>query len=347
MVRKSKKGEFMEELLRNYFLKAGYYVVRGVPFNYEGFDVTDIDLWIYGRTSSVSREIAIVDIKNKKTPQAIERIFWVKGLQLAVNATNALVATTDRRTEVKDFGREQGVLVLDGHFISRLSKSESILDSRLTEEELISEIEKYTLGKIDGDWKGRVVESKKLLAKGLNFDSCNMWLEHARYFAEQAIIKSSQRELAYRLCFLISSYLAVAVDFMLREMSFSESHDKQESLNNGFRYGSRGIKGTNSIVSASLALVEQFADNGSAISNQVRSNLDNELSKLPTNILSEFFSKSDVGKTLFETSRELERIAMSKEFSTHTSSTVEVRSLIGCLLDYWQLDRREFTGKNA
>ena len=68
----------------------------------------------------------------------------------------------------------------------------------------------------------------------------------------------------------------------------------------------RGIKGTNSIVSASLALVEQFADNGTAISNQVRSNLDSELSKLPTNILSEYFSKSDVGKTLLETSKELE-----------------------------------------
>lgn len=67
------KGPKMEELLRNYFLKAGYYVVRGVPFIYEGFDITDIDLWLYGRASSVSREITIVDIKNRKTPQAIEK----------------------------------------------------------------------------------------------------------------------------------------------------------------------------------------------------------------------------------------------------------------------------------
>lgn len=72
------KGPRMEELLRSYFLKTGYYVVRGVPFIYEGFDVTDIDLWLYSRTSSVSREVALVDAKNKKTPQAIERIFWVQ-----------------------------------------------------------------------------------------------------------------------------------------------------------------------------------------------------------------------------------------------------------------------------
>jgi hypothetical protein len=347
MVRKSKKGEHMEELLRNYFLKAGYYVARGVPFNYEGFDVTDLDLWIYGRTSSVSREIAIVDIKNKKTPQAIERIFWVKGLQSAVQATNALVATTDKRIEVKDFGKEQGVLVLDGHFISRLSKSENVLNSRLSEEDLYAEIEKYTLGKIDGDWKGRIIESKSLLAKGLGFDSCNMWLEHGRYFAEQVITKPPHRELAYRLCFLISSYIAVSIDYMLRELSFSEEHDKEEKLNNGFRYGNRGIKGTNSIVSASLALVEQFADNGSAISNQVRTNLDSELSKMPTNILSEYFSKSDVGKSLFNTSKVLENLAMAKNFTPHTSSTTEARGLIGCLLDYWELDRKAFTSEIA
>jgi hypothetical protein len=347
MVIKSNKGEQMEELLRNYFLKAGYYVARGIPFNYEGFDVTDIDLWLYGRNSSVSREVAIVDIKNKKTPQAIERIFWVKGLQLAVHATNALVATTDKRSEVKDFGKEQGVLVLDGHFMSLLSRSDSILEYRFSEEELFSEIEKYTLGKLDDDWKGRVVKSKALLAKGLSFDSCNMWLEQGKYFAEQVITNPSHRQLAYRLCFLIGSYIAVSVDYILRELSFSERHDKEIKLNNGFRYGDGGRKRTKKIINASLALVEQFADNGADISNQVRINLNNELSELPINILSEYFSKSDVGKSLFSTSKELEGLAMAKDFSPHSSSTVETRAFIGCLLDYWGLDRREFSKKGA
>lgn len=347
MTKKPNKGGIMEELLRIYFIKSGYYVVRGVPFNYEGFDVTDIDLWLYGRTSSVSREIAIVDIKNKRTPQAIERIFWVKGLQSAVKATNALVATTDKRNEVKDFGKEQGILVLDGYFIARLSKSESVLNARIKEEELFSKIEEYPLGKLDGDWKGRYLDSKKLLAKGLTFDSCNMWLEHGRFFAEQASINKPQRELAYRLCFLISSYIAVAIDYMLREMSFSEKQDIEKRLSDGFRYGNRGLKGTNNIINASLALVEQFADNGTIISNQVRSNFDAELSKLPTNILSEYFSKADVGKILLGTAIELERLAMSKEFIKHTSSTIEARSLIGCLLDYWQLDRKSFSAENT
>lgn len=108
------KGSRMEELLRSYFLKTGYYVVRGVPFIYEGFDVTDIDLWLYSRNLSVSREITLVDAKNKRHHSGQERIFWVQGLRVATKATNAVVATTEKRQEVKDFGRELGVLVLMG-----------------------------------------------------------------------------------------------------------------------------------------------------------------------------------------------------------------------------------------
>ena len=186
------KGHKAEECLRGYFLKSGYYVVRGVPFIYEGFNVTDIDLWLYGRASSVSREITIVDVKNKKTPQAIERIFWVQGLRQATNATNAVVATTDNRQEVKDFGNDLGILVLDGKFLKKLKNSYDPVAERLWDEEFSSTIEEYSLGKLDGDWKGRIVECKSLLSKALSFDSCNEWLAHAQFFAEQSITKPNQ-----------------------------------------------------------------------------------------------------------------------------------------------------------
>ncbi len=69
------KGSVAEEALRNYFLSIGYYVARGIKFTFHRFDVTDVDLWLYARNSPLSRERICVDIKNKKTPQALERIF--------------------------------------------------------------------------------------------------------------------------------------------------------------------------------------------------------------------------------------------------------------------------------
>ena len=61
------KGEMMEELLRNYFLNLGYFVVRGIKYRYNENDITDVDLFLYGRISSLSREKINVDVKNKKT----------------------------------------------------------------------------------------------------------------------------------------------------------------------------------------------------------------------------------------------------------------------------------------
>ncbi|MEZ8844592.1 hypothetical protein AB6E06_23455 [Vibrio splendidus] len=342
MSKKVGKGFEMEELLKSYFIQSGYYVARGVPFEYEGFDVTDIDLWLYSRASSATRNVTIVDIKNKKTPQAIERIFWAKGLAHAVKADNVIVATTDKRKEVKDFGKDLNVLVLDGVFLSKLSKTESEL-TRLSDEEFIHLIDMYSLGKLDGDWKGQILKSKSLLAHGLTFDTCNKWIEVSKFFAEQILTKPSQTEVALRCFYYTLSLLAIGIDFLLKELSFVDNVERTEKLAEGFTYGSKGKAGLNKMLGLSLSLVEQFADEGQSVAQQVKMKISDEFESLPTRILAEYFSKGEVSRALFSTAKELELYSMSKEFKPHTESSLETRSLIGCLLDFWSIDRKTFS----
>jgi len=332
----------MEELLRTYFLRAGYFVVRGVPFVYGGFNITDIDLWLYGRASSISREVTIVDCKNKKTPQAIERIFWVQALKQASKATNAVVATTDKRQEVKDFGKDLGVLVLDGFFLDKLAKSEDPNPPRLSEEEFVSKITKYSLGKIDGDWKGKIISCKSLLSRGLSFDNSNQWLIHAKFYAEQAITKPSQREIALRCLYLICSFIAISVDYSLKELSFLEQDKKIATIKDGFTYGSKGASGMKKILSVAMGLVEEHAENGASVSRQVRSSVELQLSSLNTTIPAEYFAKIEVASTLFAVAKEFENLSMLRDFSLHENASVEVRSMLSCLLDYWGIDRVMF-----
>ncbi|AYV15189.1 hypothetical protein EEY24_21355 [Shewanella algae] len=343
MVNKISKGFEMEEQLRNYFIQSGYFVVRGVPFVYEGFDVTDIDLWLYSRESSLTRSITIVDVKNKKTPQAIERIFWAKGLAKAVKANKVIVATTDKRKEVKDFGSDLDVLVLDGTFLSKLTKSEGFLRNRFSDEEFIDEIEKYSLVKLDGDWKGQIVKCKSLLAKEIGFDACNQWLEVSRFFAEQILTKPSQLEVAIRCFYYSLSLFCIGVDFILKELSFLDHDDRVGKLVEGFTFGSKGREGVTKMLSLSLSLVEQFAPEGKAISSQVRTKVMADFDSLPTNILGEYFSKADVGKITFSSAKELENLAMSRQFKTHSESSIELRGIIGCLLDCWGINRKAFS----
>jgi hypothetical protein len=336
------KGYHMEELLRNYFLKSGYFVVRGVPFVYEGFDVTDIDLWLYSRTSSVSREVTIVDSKNKKTPQAIERIFWVQGLRIATKATNAIVATTENRQEVKNFGRELGIVVLDGTFLKKLATSDTISLGRISDEELLTQISKYSLNRLDGDWKGRIKLSKSLLSSPLSYDSCNEWLVHGKFFAEQAITKDNQREIALRCLYLICSFVAVAVDYSMRELSFLEQTERSKLITEGFTFGSRGSAGIKKILNIAIGLVEEHASDGKTISRQIRNSVENQLQTLNTNILGEFFSRNEVSKNLFSVAKEFEQLAMNRDFKNQNLASVELRSTLFCLLDYWGINRKTF-----
>lgn len=337
------KGPLMEELLRGYFLKAGYYVVRGVPFVYESFDVTDIDLWLYGRTSSVSREVTLVDAKNKKTPQAIERIFWVQGLRIATKATNAIVATTEKRQEVKDFGRDLGVLVLDGTFLSKLANSDDPNETRLSDEEFFAKINEYSLSKLDGDWRGRIALSKSLLAKSLSFDSCNEWLGQGKFFAEQSITKGNQRETALRCLYLVCSFIAIAVDYCMKELSFHEQSERSALIKDGFTYGARGSTGLKKVLNVAMGLVEEHASDGPTISRQVRASVEKQLAQLNTAILGEFFSKNEIARTLFIVAKEFEQMAMSRQFVFHGAASVELRSMLFCLLDYWGIDRVLFS----
>ena len=338
------KGFTMEETLRIYFLQSGYYVARGIPFKYKNFDITDIDIWLYNRTSSVSREITIVDIKNKRTPKAIERIFWVKGLQLAVNANNALVATTDRNSDVKEFGKKLDIFVLDGNFLNKIKKFEKELEYRIADEELYQLFDDYSLSKLDGDWKKRYEESKSLLALGLNFDNLNQLIQNAQFFAEQVLKTPSQRELALRCFYQICSFIAINIDYVQKELSFLEDASlREKAFSNGFRYGSRGEKEIKHIIDMSLNFIEQYSENGKTVSNQARLNINKELNDINTDILAQYFSKFDVLKSTFNTAIEFEKLSMNRAFELHTSASVEIKGFIGVLLDYYSIDRVKFS----
>lgn len=336
---KISKGFGMEESLRSYFLQSGYYVSRGVPFRYNNFDITDIDLWLYHRTSPFSREVSIVDIKNKKTPQAIERIFWAQGLKNAIKANNAIVATTDRRREVTDFGRDLGIVVLDGSFLSRLDRIDNLLGKRLTEEEFIALVQSYTLEKMDGGWNNRMRLCKSLLASDLNFDSCNEWLYHLGFFLQQAVVRPQQREIAFRCGFLILSYLAITIDYLLKEILFLEQPMRIQLLRDGFTFGDRGKSGMEQILDVTMRLVEQHAENGNSISAQVKTSIRRSLSTDKSAILAEHLAKNEVARCLFQVAVELEHTAMSREFVNLADTSVESRSLVLCIADYFGLER--------
>lgn len=336
------KGYYIEDLLRRYFIRSGYFTVRGVPFVYEGFDITDIDIWLYDRPSSVSRHRIIVDTKNRSTPKAIERIFWAKGLQQVLGVEQAIVATTDKRSAVSDFGREQDVLILDGSFFSRLQKSPEAFEARLSEEQFINLLGTYRPTKEGGDWQSRFRGAKHPLARDLGYNAINGWLIDAKFFAEQAQVVATHKEVAFRALYVLLSFIAIAFDFVMKDLAFSESTAKLVAINDGLRHGTQGATGTKRLIELATGLIEQYAPEQRMLAPRIRERLGKELDAIPTKTLAEYFAKQSVSQELFSVAKALEAPAYNSAFVFPQALPAPVKGMIGVLLDFWEIDRKRF-----
>lgn len=334
----------MEESLRNYFLDLGYFVVRGIKFTYQGFDVTDIDLWLYKRPSSLTRERINVDIKNKRTPQAIERIFWAKGLQEALGLDKSLVATTDKRPVVRDFGRLNNVSVLDGNFLSLLSHQydTSLNSTRFVEEEFVELLSFDRLDKLTGDWKGRLEKAKSRLLSQLDYGGCNAWLKDIAYFVEQAITNAQNRQIACRLIYLEISFFLVGLDYVLKDVSFMDNEMRYQNLREGFMHGTLGRTGTDKVLNTAVQLIENYLNEGRQLALLLRKHIEEAYEQIPADILKEYFGRSSISKNLFSDAQQFETLAYTRSFMSPLEIKPELQGTIGVLLDFFELERRQF-----
>lgn len=343
MTEKLSKGYATEELLRGYFSAMGFYVLRGVKFKYNNFDITDVDLLLYGKSSPLNRERINVDIKNKKTPQAIERIFWAKGLQKTLELNDCIVVTSENRPDVMDFGLKNNVRVLDGKFLDRLSKSNKTAMDRISEENLYAILDDSCGGKVGGDWKGRLERAKSRLLGKIGFDCCNLYLNDIKYFYSSVVeINNTTKEAAalWRAIYCVSSYLIISIDFILSNLQALDQESRKKSLIDGFRYGSSGKDFTNRVCSLAAALV------GSSTNDLLNpKDLEVEMQKMSESIksdlLSEFFSKPSVSNALFDSAREMESFAYKREVLPPSSLSGISQSILAILCDFNDFDRKK------
>jgi len=325
------KGEYMEEKLKRFFLKNGFFVVRGLKFAFDGFEVTDIDLWLYSRPSFMSRERTIVDIKNKKTPQAIERIFWTKGLKEVLKVDECIVATTERRNTVRNFGRMNGVTVLDGGFLKKLPDLD---ESRLSEEHFTHMLKMSETQESLNDYSKRYERMKRILLGNLDFGAFNSLLQESRYFYIQILTNPIQRIDACRLLYCSLSFMLIVLDFVMKDLSNLDDGERKARLQDGFKYGSSGRAG-----------IEKTLDLAIKLSNQPASKKQEFLAiyeELPTELLKEYFGKFDNTNRLFRQAVLFENAGFSSTFVNPLNIDTDVRSIISLFLDFHNINRRHF-----
>lgn len=326
------KGELMEELLRNYFLSLGYYVARGVKFKYENTDLTDIDLFLYNRSSSLTRHRINVDIKNKKSPQVLERIIWTNGLMRILNFDSCIVATTDCRPLVHSFAQAHNTTILDGAFLSKLKASPQI--NRLSEDELTSELAKLKSYKTfsNKDWRFIYESSKSRLLSELDFSGFNSELTYLAYYIEKSLVDEQKREFAIRMSYIVISHLLVIMDFILKDIAYLERIDREKRLSDGLKFGNLGKEGVDRIISMAI----QIAGNKSA--NAFIKSLDS----ISVDILKDFFAKNENTRNLFSWAKDFENKGFTRSLTYPIDLDLPLKGVISVLLDFISIERKRY-----
>src|SRR5665648_117236 len=325
------KGELMEEKLRTYFLNNGYYVARGVKYNFEGNEITDIDLFLYGRVSSLSRIRTNVDIKNKKSPKAFERILWAKGLQELLDFDNCVDATTDKKDVLRKFGLKHNTIILDGNFLQKLTYDTNY---RLTEEELLIQLGSIKCYKefINQTWKSIYETSKSRLLNELDFSGYNSTLIFLEYFLKNSFDRQ-KKDIALRASYIILSHSLLILDFVLKDIAFLEQNQRKEMLSDGFKYGNLGLEGVNRTIEMAVKIA-----NSKISVNEIKKSLDTT----EMDILKEYFSRSETTKNIFKWSLAFERLAFQKGIVLPKDLDVELKGTLAIMLDFFKISRKEY-----
>lgn len=333
------KGSTAEISLAEYFRSIGFFVARGLPVIFKSFDVTDIDLWLYNRTSPLRRERINVDCKNKKTPQAMERIFWTIGVREAFGFDQCIVATTDRRPEVHALGAKVGVMVLDGSFLQRLPAPNA---NRIHEEEFANSFSIGELEELGSQWKRRLDASRARLIHALDFDGCNAWLKDIQFFANASMTDAQRRIPAVRLTYLTTAYFLVALDYIFAALAFEQPARRREVLEEGFRHGSEGKVRTERTLGVAANLTVAAGAMTLADANRAMSTVLEASESMHVDVLGQHFSNNRVSSRLFEQARAFEHEAYKREVGQPDDLVQELKSTLAVLVDFLGIDRRRF-----
>lgn len=316
------EGGAAEEAVRLFFRDHGYFAVRGIKFRYGNQDVTDVDLWAYNVGSSTHRERVVTDCKFKRErAQGFERVLWVEGLRYAVGAESAVLATTDRRDEVRALAVQMGMQVIGPdileYYIQRNKDTE-----RLSEEELLSLVLPNE-DKLSGKLRERLENSKSALLQ-LDFDSINAHVEDLRYHVTETSRRSNPTTAA-RLFYLTSAYLLITLDYVLRDANFLTENRIKGRIDEGLRFGTRGRVGA-------MALLD-------AIGAKKKSEALRAAERMRADIPAEYFARYAGDAWYFKTAIALENAAYSRAFIPASELPIEAQGVIGVLLDFLQIQR--------
>jgi hypothetical protein len=341
-----KKGFETEELIRSYFLAAGFFVVRGVRLRLGDDDLTDVDLWLYERSATLARRRIIIDIKDKAEPKAAERLFFIKGLAEIMQVEAVGIVTSDSRQTLRELARKHNVLWIDNSDLQRLKSSEKLASlSRLTDEELYSLIAKVDTARSSKSLREAVLTVKSSVADRFGPSCANTATDGVQLFSKlglEAHPNSFPAEVFTRLVYFCASIAAAALDYASGETALRPHAERLANLANGIRFG-EDARSTQEKLRWTEAAIRDFVQGGEGIAEAVRRRFFEALEAVPAEALADIIVKMANSDRLFKSARDLEQAAYAIDLPSFDGLSTDAKTFLGAVLDFAGADRVLFS----
>jgi hypothetical protein len=126
------KGDLLEYRYFRLLTHTGYLVMKGqLVYTTEMLNpVTDIDLFGIKYDLDFSRNIIIIESKNRKKLGPLDRVLWLKGLKNLVGAKSAILAVPNIKWDIKDYAFREGIKIIDSTSLNYIESSLNLSEQK-------------------------------------------------------------------------------------------------------------------------------------------------------------------------------------------------------------------------
>lgn len=338
------KGTDGEEAVLAYFRKAGYYCVRGCQYRWRDSDITDVDIFLYGKMSSLSRERINVDIKYKQRPQAAERVLVARGIQVALGLDRAIVVTTDEREWLREFAANCQVTLLGGAFLKRLASGyRTGTSDRLEFAHVVAQLRGLGEDRATKEFLAPYQSASGLLLTELGYPLCIMLIDVIGFYSDQVVMDPRRRSVALRLMYAALGMFCISLDFAMRESVLTgDSLLLQIDVSAGLRYGQGGKQKFDAQIETAMMLMSQFLADGRERSRELKTLVTQAMEAETFEGISRVLARSEVYRELFTLGRTFDGLAFAKDLKPCSHLGSLEKTLVGLFLDLSKTDRTRF-----
>jgi hypothetical protein len=235
-----------------------------------------------------ARHISIVDIKNKKRAKGYERLIWLKGLQSAVGAEEAIVATTASKEDLRPFAARLGLKLLSAQVFKAVMGRYSSANERLASEDL----EKmWRTVKLEGgeNLASRMETNLVEVGLGLSFSALNIWMDEAARLLVHCHDHERTPAASARAVLLLASLVAIGADYVGRNTAFDEPESRRSYFREGLMFGNAAEGTSNRFLGFAEQVATDYLDKTGAAAATIRSGFQKAVKNLPVGPFIDFF----------------------------------------------------------